>query len=148
MSQCEAVVVAASGVEVWVEIPGRAPSCGSCKSADTCQDGLLGLSAGSRRYRVDNLVGARVGDRVQLTVTDGTLWRAALASYVWPLVLAIMAAVVGQALAGDAGAVAGTLVGAGCGFVLLRRNEIRARQERSLFSLQVQTEEVRFKEKS
>ncbi|MDP2826627.1 MAG: SoxR reducing system RseC family protein [Sulfuritalea sp.] len=148
MSQCEAVVVAASGSEVWVEVPGRAPTCGNCKTSDACQDGLLGLSAGPRRYRVVNLIGARVGDRVQLTVADGTLWRASLMSYVLPLLLAIGGAVVGQSMAGDAWAAMGTLAGLGCGLVLLRGNEIRARRDGSLFSLQVQTREVRFKEQS
>lgn len=149
-SQCEAVVVAASGDEVWVEVPGRAPSCGSCKTADACQSqsGLLGLGAAPRRYRVANSIGARVGDRVQLTVADGTLWRASLMSYVLPLLLAIAGAVVGQSLAGDAGGMMGTLAGLGGGLVLLRRNEMHARRAGSPFSLQVQTREVRFKEQS
>lgn len=146
MSQCDAVVVEASDNQVWVEVPGRAPACGSCRNTDACQDGLLGLSAGPRRYRLENRIGARVGDRVQLTVADGTLWRATAASYVLPVLLAIAGAVVGQSLAGDGGAVTGTIAGLGCGLLLLRRNEIRAQRDGSLFSLQVQTREIRFKE--
>ena len=148
MSQCDALVVAASGSEVWVEVPGRAPACGHCKSADACQDGLLGLSAGPRRYRLDNLTGARVGDRVQLTVADGTLWRASLASYVLPVLLAIAGAVIGQSFAGDGWAVMGTLAGLGCGLALLRRHEIRARHDGNLLSLQVQSNEIRIKEQT
>ena len=148
MSQCDAVVVETSGRDVWIEVPGRAPTCGSCKTTDACQEGLLGLNAGPRRYRLENRVGARVGDHVQLAVADGTLWRAALASYVLPLLLAIAGAVVGQSLAGDAWAVMGALSGLGCGLVLLRGNEMRARDDGNLFSLQIQTMEVRFKEKS
>lgn len=148
MNQCEAVVVAVSAGEAWVEVPGRAPSCGNCKTADACQTGLLGLSAAPRRYQVANSIGARVGDRVQLTVAGGTLWRASLMSYVLPLLLAIAGAAGGQSLAGDAGAMMGTLAGLGGGLVLLRRNEMRARREGSLYSLQVQTREVRFKEQS
>jgi sigma-E factor negative regulatory protein RseC len=146
MSRCEAVVVAVAGHEVWVEVPERAPTCGSCKTADACQKGLLGLSAGPRRYRLDNRIGARVGDHVQLTVADGTVWRAALMSYVLPLLLAIGGAAIGQFAAGDAGSVAGTLAGLGCGLVLLRCNEIRARSEASLFSLQFETLKIRLKE--
>lgn len=148
MSQCDAVVVQATGNDVWVEVPGRAPACGSCKSADACQEGLLGLSAAPRRYRLDNQIEARVGDRVSLTVVDGTLWRASLASYVLPVLLAIGGAVIGQSMGDDAWAVMGTLTGLGCGLALLRRNEIRARRDGSLFSLQVQTREVRFEEQS
>lgn len=148
MSRCDAVVVDVSGSEVWVEVPARASACGNCKTADVCQGGLLGLSAGPRRYRLDNLIGARVGDRVSLTVADGTLWRAALASYLLPVLLAIGGAVIGQSVAGDVWAVMGTLIGIGGGLVLLRRNEFRARHDASLFSLQIQTKELRFKEKS
>jgi positive regulator of sigma E activity len=146
MSQCDAVVVEVAGNQVWVEVPGRAPACGSCKTADACQDSLLGLSARSRRYRLENRLGARVGDHVSLNVADGTVWRASLASYVLPLLLAIGAAAVGQSAAGDFGAVAGLLAGLICGVILLRLKEIRARRDGSLFSLQPQTREVVFKE--
>ena len=146
MTHCDAVVVAVAGREVWVEVPERAPNCGSCKTADACQTGLLGLSAGPRRYRLENRIGARVGDHVQLTVADGTVWRASLLSYVLPLLLAIGGAAIGQFAAGDVGAVTGMLAGLGFGLVLLRRNEIRARSDASLFSLQTETMKVRFKE--
>jgi sigma-E factor negative regulatory protein RseC len=148
MSRCEAIVVAVAGDEVWVEVPGRAPACGSCKSADDCQTGLLGLSAGPRRYRLENLIGARVGDRVSLNVADGTVWRASLASYVLPLLLAIMGAAIGQSVADDAWAVVGMLAGLACGWVLLRRRELDASQDRNPFSLQLQSKEVVFKDQS
>jgi len=148
MSQCEAVVVAVADGEVWVEVPERAPSCGSCKTADACQTGLLGLGTGPRRYRLANRIGASVGDHVQLTVADGTVWRAALLSYVLPLLLAIGGAAIGQSTAGDVGAALGTLAGLGCGLLLLRRNELRARGDVSLFSLQVETLKIRIKEQS
>lgn len=143
---CEAVVVAAAGHEVWVEVPGRAPTCGSCKTADACRTGLLGLDAGPRRYRLENRIGARVGDRVQLTVADGMVWRASLLSYVLPLLLAIGGAAIGQSVAGDAGGVAGTLAGLACGLVLLRRDEIRVRGDLGLFSLKLENPNIRIKE--
>ncbi len=148
MSQCEARVVAVSGSEVWVEVAGRAPTCGNCKTADACQTGLLGLTTGPRRYRLENRIDAQVGDQVQLTVAEGTLWRASLWSYGVPLLLAIGGAVIGQSVSGDEAAVAGTVVGLIFGMGLLRRNEVRARGEGNLFSLQVQTREIRFKEQS
>lgn len=148
MSRCDARVVAVAGKDVWVEVPGRAPACGSCKSSDECQTGLLGLSAGSRRYRLENLVGARVGDRVSLDVADGVVWRASMASYVLPLLLAVACAAIGQSVAGDVWAVAGMLAGLACGWLLLRRRELDARQGRSPFSLQIQSKEVVFKDQS
>lgn len=148
MTHCDAVVVAVADGEVWVEVPERAPSCGSCKTADACQTGLLGLGTGPRRYRMKNRIGAHVGDQVQLTVAEGTVWRASLASYVLPVLLAIGGAAIGQFAAGDAGAVLGTLAGLGCGLLLLRRNELRARSNASLFSLQIETLKIRIKEQS
>jgi sigma-E factor negative regulatory protein RseC len=141
-------VVEATDHELVVEVPARAPICGSCKTADACQEGLLGLSAGPRRYRLKNQIGARVGDRVDLTVAEGALWRAALASYGMPVLLAMGGAAVGQSLAADSGAVSGMLTGLGAGLFLLRRKEFRARRDAGMFSLHVQTREVRFKEKS
>lgn len=148
MSQCEATVVAVDGTEVWVEVPERAPSCGNCKTADSCRSGLLGSGSGPRRYLLENRIGARVGDRVQLTVADGTVWRASLASYVLPLLLAIGGAAFGHFGAGDAGAVAGMLVGLGGGLLLLRRNELRARRDVESFSLQIEPLNIRIKEQS
>ncbi len=83
---------------------------------------------------------------MQLTVADGTVWRASLMSYVLPLLLAIGGAAIGQVAAGDVGAVLGMLAGLGGGLLLLRRNELRARDDASLFSLQVDTRKIRFKE--
>lgn len=148
MNQCDALVVAASGPDVWVEVSARASACGSCETVDACQGGLLGAAAAPRRYRLENRIGARVGDRVQLTVAEGTVWRASLVSYVLPLLLAIGGAVIGQFHSGDVGAVLGLLAGLACGVLLLRRNELRARRDVSLFSLQVPTREIRFKEQA
>lgn len=148
MSQCDAVVVETAGTDAWVEVSGRAPTCGNCKGTDACQGSLLGLNAGPRRYLLENRIGARVGDRVQLSVADGTVWRATLASYVLPLLLAIAGAVIGQSLSGDAWAATGTLAGLGCGLVLLRGAERRARVDGNRFSLQIKTTELRIKEES
>lgn len=142
MSRCDAVVVAVDDSEAVVEVAGRAPACGSCKSADGCQTGLMGLSDGPRRYRVANGIGARPGDRVSLSVAEGTVFRASLVSYLWPALLAIAGAAAGQWLAGDGGALAGTLFGLILGFVLLRQSELRLRQRGSPLSMQASLPEI------
>ncbi|MCF8149129.1 MAG: SoxR reducing system RseC family protein [Burkholderiaceae bacterium] len=148
MSQCDAVVVEASGNQVWVEVPKRESACENCQTPEACQDGLLGLRTGPRRYRLENVIGAQVGDRVHLTVAEGTLWRASLASYVMPVLLAIIGAAIGQSIAGDLYAALGTLAGLGCGLALLRINEMRARYVANPYSLQIQTNTTSFKEQS
>lgn len=145
MSQCDAVVVEVVGDQAWVELPARAASCGNCSNTGACAEGLVG-NAGLRRYRLANTIGARVGDRVRLDVAEGTLWRASLASYVTPLLLALGAAAIGQFAGGDAWAIAGMLLGLGAGLILLRRREMRARRDHDLISLQFPSREVRFEE--
>lgn len=142
MTQCDAIVVAVSAGQVWVEVPQRAPACGSCKSADGCQAGVLGLTAGSRRYRLDAVCDVQIGDRVSLRVAEGAFLYASFMSYLLPVLLAIGGAAIGQSVAGDISAVAGMLTGLGLGFALLRRNELRARRVQGLFSLQPQVKEV------
>ncbi|MCF8198402.1 MAG: SoxR reducing system RseC family protein [Sulfuritalea sp.] len=148
MSQCDAVVVKASDSQVWVEVPRRASACSNCQTPEACQDSLLGFSAGPRRYRLENSIGARVGDRVQLVVAEGTLWQASLASYVIPVLFVIIGAAVGQSLAGDLAAALGALIGLGCGLALLRIKELRARYVSNPYTLQIQSPQRRFKEQS
>lgn len=148
MSQCDAVVVEATGNQVWVEVPKRASACSNCQTPEACQDSLLGLRTGPRRYRLDNKIGARVGDHVQLTVAEGTVWHASLVSYVLPVLLALAGAAIGQSMAGDLVAVLGALAGLGCGLALLRIHELRARYANNPYSLQIRSDQVRFKEQS
>ena len=145
MSRCDAVVVEVSGADAWIELPARAASCENCSKTEACSEGLIG-SAGVRRYRLANSIGARVGDRVQLTIADGGLWQASLASYVLPLLFAIAGAMLGQAMGSDGRAAVGTLLGLAVGLLLLRRSELRVRHDQNLVSLQFPTQEIRFEE--
>ena len=145
MSRCDAVVVEVSGADAWIELPARAASCENCSKTEACSEGLIG-SAGVRRYRLANSIGARVGDRVQLTIADGGLWQASLASYVLPLLFAIAGAMLGQAMGSDGLAAVGTLLGLAVGLLLLRRSELRVRHDQNLVSLQFPTQEIRFEE--
>jgi len=133
MSQCAAVVVAVSGNHVWVEVPARMQACANCPTPGSCQTGLLGRSSRLRRYCLDNELNLHVGDLIGLTVADGTLWRAALVSYLMPVLLAIGGAAIGQWWLGDAAAVVGLGLGLLSGFALLRRYESHACRVRNPF---------------
>lgn len=148
MSQCDAVVVEVTEREVLVEVAGRASACGGCKSADACENSLLGLGTGPRRYRLDKTFPLRIGDRVSLDVAEGSVLRASVASYVIPLLLAIGGAAAGQSAGGEAWSVAGTLLGLACGVAWLRARELKARKDGQLYSLQLTTKEIRFREPS
>ncbi len=148
MSTCDALVVAVEDGAVLVEVAGRAPACGSCPSSGACHTDLAALGPGPRRFRLANRIGARVGDHVSLTVAEGTLWRAVLASYVIPLVLAMAGAAAGQSFGGDWAGVGGALGGLALGALLLRRRDRRLRDAPEMFSLQRPTLDIRFKEPS
>jgi len=148
VSRCDAVVVEVTEREVLVEVSGRASACGGCKSEDACQNSLLGLGTGPRRYRLDKTFPVRPGDHVSLDVADGSVLRASVASYVIPLLLAIGGAAAGQAAGGEAWSVAGTLGGLVCGVAWLRGRELKARRDGQLYSLQLATKEIRFREPS
>lgn len=124
MTQCEACVVAVtSDNKVWVEVPARLAACDHCPNPIGCQTGLLGQTNQPRRYLMRNTLDLRVGDQVSLAVAEGTIFRAALASYGIPLLLALSGAIAGQWLAGDGIAALGALVGLAIGFLLLRYRE-------------------------
>jgi positive regulator of sigma E activity len=81
------------------------------------------MGPGKTRYRVPNRFGAGLGDRVSLTVADGTVVSAALYSYLVPALMTILMAAVGQAWFGNVGAIMGALVGLVLSVALLRRRE-------------------------
>jgi sigma-E factor negative regulatory protein RseC len=114
VSDSEAVVARLDGEHAWLEVC-RPSACGNCASAGTC-----GSGHGGRLQRVRNTIGARVGDAVIVTVADGAVLKAALWSYLMPLLLGLAGAAVGAALAGDAGALIGLVGGLTAGTVLLR----------------------------
>ncbi|HEY8856125.1 MAG TPA: SoxR reducing system RseC family protein [Rugosibacter sp.] len=125
MMQCEAFVVAVTNDnEVLVEVPARLAACDHCPNPAGCQTtNLLARTNQPRRYLVSNTLGLGVGDHVSLSVAEGTVFRAAMASYGMPLILIICGAVVGQWLAGDGAAALGVLLGLIIGFILLRYRE-------------------------
>lgn len=115
-------VVELAGTHAWVELESRAAACGRCEASSGCgaAESPLGTEA-PRRYLVLNRIAARAGDRVEVTVPDGMVWRAAAASYLLPLLLGLCGAATGQAYAGDVPAIVGLVSGLVAGWALARR---------------------------
>ncbi|CAB1369365.1 SoxR reducing system RseC family protein [Denitratisoma oestradiolicum] len=130
MSTVEAVV---SGLENGMAVVdvARTSGCGRCHEQGGCGGVMGGTSAcATRQYRVPNTIQARVGDVVMLSVPEGVVLKAALASYGACVLLAIVgAALVTVAGGGDGVAVLGALSGLTLGLLLLRWN--RRRWERA-----------------
>lgn len=112
-------LVDTAGAVVEVEQGG----CGRCHEKGGCGGHHLTQTfcSGPRRYRVENAIGAEVGDMVSVAVAAGTLRRGANLVYGLPVLGLIAGAVVGAALAGDAGAMAGSLVGLAGAFLVVSR---------------------------
>lgn len=116
MTESEATVVRVDGDQLWLGVDN---GCSGCDKISSCGAGE------GRVQRVRNTIGARIGDRVVVTVPDGAVLRAALYSYLVPLLLALVGAAAGTSLGGDRGAVGGTLVGLAGGWLALRLVERR-----------------------
>jgi positive regulator of sigma E activity len=143
LTQCEAYVVALTNDnKVWVEVPAKPSTCDHCPNPAGCRTSLLSQAHQPHRYLMSNTLDLHVGDRVSMAVSESTILRAALESYVIPLILTISGAVVGQWLADDGMAALGALTGLVLGFLLLRlrhRGECFHKEHHlanNLFSLQ------------
>jgi len=119
MIEESAVVVAIEpNGTLWVEARPQS-ACGGCAAGGHCGTQALGKVLGRRlvRLRLDDGLGAAVGDRVVIGVPEGALLRGAAMLYLMPLLLMFAFAGVaagfwdaadgGVALAGGAGMLAG-----------------------------------------
>lgn len=121
-------VVSADGEFAWIETY-RKTACQSCSVNKGCGTGALSDYLGKRmdKVKVLNPIGARIGDKVVVGLQESALLRGSLAIYLVPLVLMMMGAVMGGAVAVNLGyvandgvtAVAG-LLGLALGFVWVR----------------------------
>jgi len=101
--------------------------CGRCHEEGGCGGHHLTQTfcSGPRRYRVENAVGAEVGETVSVAVAAGTLRRGANLAYGLPVLGLIGGAVLGAQVAGDTGAIIGSLLGVILAFAWVAR---RSRQ--------------------
>lgn len=122
MSETLARVVRVEGDSAWVEV--QAPtSCGACGGRGCGSSAVFGqlFRARPASYPVNNVIDAKVGDSVIVAVADGELLRAALRGYGIPLLLLLVGAVFGLALAGNAGSIAGAVLGLLLGALSMQR---------------------------
>jgi sigma-E factor negative regulatory protein RseC len=128
MIEVPAQVMRVDGDTAWVAT--RAPnSCGAC-GGKGCGSSIFARLFHRREpeYPVANPIDASTGDAVIVGIPDGALARATFSGYLVPLALFILGAIAGARL-GDAGAVAGAVVGLALAFLWLRRSTPGARPE-------------------
>ncbi|MBB5321504.1 SoxR reducing system RseC family protein [Marinobacter oulmenensis] len=121
-------VVGIKGDQAWVQTI-RTSACQSCSARSGCGQRALASVSGGRANQilVDNPVGARVGDEVEIGIDEQSLLRASLAVYGVPMALMIAATVWGyQVWGSDLAAMLGALGGLAGGFLAVRRWQSRA----------------------
>lgn len=130
--EMQAEVTAVEGTQVLVKVSEHGGGCGRCNEAGGCNSGVLtqvfGRRAG-REFRLENRIGAAIGDRVVVSLQDGITLKTSLAVYMVPVVLVILGAALGTGLgAGDLGAGLGAGLGlaAALAFVALFRRRMAA----------------------
>lgn len=117
-------VVALKGNRVWVQTI-RTSACQSCAARNGCGQKVLAAASGGRANQilVVNSVDARVGDEVTIGIDDQALLGASLLVYAVPLVLMVVASILGHHWSGghDGGAMLGAVLGLAAGFYAGRK---------------------------
>lgn len=117
-------VVAMAGDQIWVQTISVS-ACQSCSARSGCgQRALAAVSSGrANQVLVDNTLGARVGDEVEVGLDEQSLLRASVALYGLPLVLMLFGCLLGHSVSesSDLAAILGALAGLGLGFWVVRR---------------------------
>lgn len=119
-STIKAIVRALDGDFALLEVDQR--GCGRCHEEGGCggQNLTQMFSGAEKTYRVENTLGAGIGERVTLVVSPGSLRRTANFAYGVPLLALLLGASLGLWLGGDAGAMLGGGLGLLLGFVQVR----------------------------
>ena len=78
----------------WVETV-RSSACESCASKESCNAG-----SGKQKVEAVNEIGARVGDRIHLSISSGALLKATFLLYMFPILCMLAGAFAGNAMAG------------------------------------------------
>ncbi|SOB76401.1 positive regulator of sigma(E), RseC/MucC [Marinobacter sp. LV10R510-11A] len=117
-------VVAVTGEHAWVQTI-RTSACQSCAARNGCGQKMLASATGGRanQVRVFNSVNACVGEEVTLGIDESALLGASLLVYALPLLLMVMASMIGHHLSdgSDFAAMLGAAAGLASGFLISRQ---------------------------
>lgn len=121
-------VVAITDGHAWVQTI-RASACESCAVRNGCGQKVLASATGGRanQVRVFNSVDAHVGEEVTLGIDESALLSASLLVYAVPLLLMVVASMIGHQLSAgsDIVAMSGALLGLAGGFLVSRQLQRR-----------------------
>jgi sigma-E factor negative regulatory protein RseC len=94
-------VVAVKGDRVWVQTV-QTSACQSCSARNGCGQKVLAAASGGRANQilVTNSINARVGDEVTIGIDEQALLGASFLVYALPLILMVVASILGHQLSG------------------------------------------------
>lgn len=101
MSEAVSTVVSVANGHAWVEAEPQA-ACGACAAGRGCGVGLLAKGLGRRpvRLRIRDDFQARVGDRIVIGVSGGTITAAAFLAFLTPIAAMLAATAAARWLGG------------------------------------------------
>ena len=100
-------VVALKGDGAWVQTI-RTSACQSCAARNGCGQKVLAAASAGRANQilVTNSVNARVGDEVTIGIDERALLGASILVYAVPLILMVLASILGHQLSGGSDGIA------------------------------------------
>lgn len=122
-------VVGLKGDGVWVQTI-RTSACQSCAARNGCGQKVLAAASAGRANQilVANSVNARVGDEVTIGIDERALLGASILVYAVPLILMVLASILGHQLSGGSDGVAmlAAVAGLALGFFAGRKLQFAA----------------------
>jgi sigma-E factor negative regulatory protein RseC len=105
----------------WAHVEVEQGGCGRCHEKGGCGGQHLTqmFCGGQKTYRVENSIGADIGDRVTIAIAVGSVSRTANFAYILPLTVAIAGAALGASFGGDLSSMIGAGVGLCVAFVFV-----------------------------
>ena len=106
MVEAQGQVVKVEDEFVWVETEIKS-GCNHCSAKSGCGTGVLSGVLGRRRpqLRVQNSLGAKVGESVVVAVEESGVVTGSLVLYLLPLFMMMFGAVIGDSLSGEVWAI-------------------------------------------
>ncbi len=102
--------------------------CGRCHELGGCGGNNIGkmFCSAPRNFRVLNPRNSVIDERVTIAVAEGSLRRGAVLAYGLPLMALFIGALTGSALAGETGAIVGSISGLLLSWLLLRYAQLHS----------------------
>lgn len=128
MNQTRGIVREIDGDDALVEVVDT--GCGRCHEDGGCGGKADLTCRAPRRYRVDNRLGAAIGESVNIAINDGVISGLATRVYTIPLSAMLIGAILAGGLSGsshgEAPAIVGALTGLFAGWLVVTRTRLEA----------------------